>query len=140
MINIKQQFALCSLGGLWTASITETSAFGSLRTLRLRGPGFSCELHLRITHAHTHLYIESLIQYVIYYSVKMTWLSNDGSISKLLNGSLALTTCFLPLSGLVIAMVVSLLFLLLLRFTAPVMVWLLIVGVLAAGAYGKDFV
>lgn len=43
-----------------------------------------------------------------------------------------------PLSGLVIAMVVSLLFLLLLRFTAPVMVWLLIIGVLAAGAYGKD--
>ncbi|XP_062291375.1 choline transporter-like protein 4 [Scomber scombrus] len=40
------------------------------------------------------------------------------------------------LVGLVIAMVVSLLFLLLLRFTAPVMVWVLIVGVLAAGAYG----
>ncbi|XP_075868096.1 choline transporter-like protein 4 [Nelusetta ayraudi] len=40
------------------------------------------------------------------------------------------------LLGLVIAMVVSLLFLLLLRFTAPVMVWLLIIGVLAAGAYG----
>ncbi|XP_035038626.1 choline transporter-like protein 4 isoform X1 [Hippoglossus stenolepis] len=40
------------------------------------------------------------------------------------------------LIGLLIAMVVSLLFLLLLRFTAPVMVWVLIVGVLAAGAYG----
>ncbi|XP_071356487.1 choline transporter-like protein 4 [Trachinotus anak] len=40
------------------------------------------------------------------------------------------------LLGLLIAMVVSLLFLLLLRFTAPVMVWVLIVGVLAAGAYG----
>uniref|UniRef100_A0A669ELU6 Choline transporter-like protein n=1 Tax=Oreochromis niloticus TaxID=8128 RepID=A0A669ELU6_ORENI len=38
--------------------------------------------------------------------------------------------------GLVIAMLVSLLFLLLLRFTAPVMVWVLIFGVLAAGAYG----
>nr|XP_004549014.2 choline transporter-like protein 4 isoform X1 [Maylandia zebra] len=38
--------------------------------------------------------------------------------------------------GLVIAMLVSLLFLLLLRFTAPVMVWVLIIGVLAAGAYG----
>uniref|UniRef100_A0A672I158 Choline transporter-like protein n=1 Tax=Salarias fasciatus TaxID=181472 RepID=A0A672I158_SALFA len=37
---------------------------------------------------------------------------------------------------LLIAMVVSLLFLLLLRFTAPVMVWVLIFGVLAAGAYG----
>lgn len=34
-------------------------------------------------------------------------------------------------------MVVSMLFLLLLRFTAPVMVWVLIVGVLGAGAYGK---
>ncbi|XP_076006074.1 choline transporter-like protein 4 [Genypterus blacodes] len=40
------------------------------------------------------------------------------------------------LIGLLIAMVVSMLFLLLLRFTAPVMVWVLIVGVLAAGAYG----
>ncbi|KAM8841166.1 choline transporter-like protein 4 [Spinachia spinachia] len=40
------------------------------------------------------------------------------------------------LLGLVIAMVVSMLFLLLLRFTAPVMVWVLLVGVLAAGAYG----
>ncbi|XP_069032951.1 choline transporter-like protein 4 [Embiotoca jacksoni] len=40
------------------------------------------------------------------------------------------------LVALVIAMVVSMLFLLLLRFTAPVMVWVLIVGLLAAGAYG----
>ncbi|KAM4724899.1 choline transporter-like protein 4 [Anableps anableps] len=40
------------------------------------------------------------------------------------------------LVGLVIAMLVSLLFLLLLRFTAPVMVWLLIIGLLGAGAYG----
>ncbi|XP_074470528.1 choline transporter-like protein 4 [Sebastes fasciatus] len=40
------------------------------------------------------------------------------------------------LLGLVIAMVVSMLFLLLLRFTAPVMVWVLIVGILVAGAYG----
>ncbi|KAK7906978.1 hypothetical protein WMY93_015590 [Mugilogobius chulae] len=40
------------------------------------------------------------------------------------------------LLGLLIAMVVSLLFLLLLRFTAPVMVWVLIFGVLGAGAYG----
>ncbi|XP_046874606.1 choline transporter-like protein 4 [Hypomesus transpacificus] len=40
------------------------------------------------------------------------------------------------LLGLLIAMLVSLLFLLLLRFTAPVMVWVLIFGVLAAGAYG----
>ncbi|XP_042362815.1 choline transporter-like protein 4 isoform X2 [Plectropomus leopardus] len=38
--------------------------------------------------------------------------------------------------GLLIAMVLSLLFLLLLRFTAPVMVWVLIIGVLGAGAYG----
>lgn len=38
--------------------------------------------------------------------------------------------------GLAIAMVVSMLFLLLLRFTAPVMVWVLIFGVLGAGAYG----
>lgn len=34
-------------------------------------------------------------------------------------------------------MLVSLLFLLLLRFTAPVMIWVLIVGVLGAGIYGK---
>ncbi|KAM9838232.1 choline transporter-like protein 4 [Aulostomus maculatus] len=40
------------------------------------------------------------------------------------------------LLGLVIAMVVSMLFLLLLRFTAPVMVWVLIIGVLGTGAYG----
>ncbi|XP_072226159.1 choline transporter-like protein 4 [Leuresthes tenuis] len=40
------------------------------------------------------------------------------------------------LVGLLIAMFVSMLFLLLLRFTAPVMVWVLIVGVLGAGAYG----
>ncbi|XP_068190013.1 choline transporter-like protein 4 [Antennarius striatus] len=40
------------------------------------------------------------------------------------------------LIGLLIAMVVSMLFLLLLRFTAPVMVWVLIIGVLAIGAYG----
>uniref|UniRef100_A0A673AAX8 Choline transporter-like protein n=1 Tax=Sphaeramia orbicularis TaxID=375764 RepID=A0A673AAX8_9TELE len=40
------------------------------------------------------------------------------------------------LIGLLIAMLVSMLFLLLLRFTAPVMVWVLIVGVLGAGAYG----
>uniref|UniRef100_A0A665UFL6 Choline transporter-like protein n=1 Tax=Echeneis naucrates TaxID=173247 RepID=A0A665UFL6_ECHNA len=38
--------------------------------------------------------------------------------------------------GLLIAMVVSLLFLLLLRFTAPVLVWVLILGVLGVGAYG----
>uniref|UniRef100_A0A671W4X1 Choline transporter-like protein n=1 Tax=Sparus aurata TaxID=8175 RepID=A0A671W4X1_SPAAU len=41
------------------------------------------------------------------------------------------------LIGLLIAMVVSMLFLLLLRFTAPVMVWVLIIGLLGAGAYGK---
>ncbi|KAM9384646.1 choline transporter-like protein 4 [Pholidichthys leucotaenia] len=40
------------------------------------------------------------------------------------------------LVGLLIAMVVSMLFLLLLRFIAPVMVWVLIIGVLGAGAYG----
>ncbi|KAM4629945.1 choline transporter-like protein 4 [Polymixia lowei] len=40
------------------------------------------------------------------------------------------------LVGLLIAMLVSMLFLLLLRFTAPVMVWVLIVGLLGAGAYG----
>uniref|UniRef100_A0A674NF35 Choline transporter-like protein n=1 Tax=Takifugu rubripes TaxID=31033 RepID=A0A674NF35_TAKRU len=40
------------------------------------------------------------------------------------------------LLGLVLAMLVSMLFLLLLRFTAPVMVWVLIAGLLAAGAYG----
>ncbi|XP_008279347.1 choline transporter-like protein 4 isoform X2 [Stegastes partitus] len=40
------------------------------------------------------------------------------------------------LVGLLIAMMVSLLFLLLLRFTAPIMVWVLIIGVLVAGAYG----
>ncbi|CAN9492997.1 unnamed protein product [Ophioblennius macclurei] len=37
---------------------------------------------------------------------------------------------------LVIAMAVSLVFLLLLRFIAPIMVWVLIVGLLVAGAYG----
>lgn len=42
-----------------------------------------------------------------------------------------------PVRGLVLAMLVSMLFLLLLRFTAPVMVWVLIAGLLAAGAYGK---
>lgn len=49
---------------------------------------------------------------------------------------------FVPLlcdSGLVIAMLVSMLFLLLLRFTAPVMVWVLIIGLLGAGAYGKFY-
>ncbi|XP_054879635.1 choline transporter-like protein 4 isoform X2 [Poeciliopsis prolifica] len=40
------------------------------------------------------------------------------------------------LLGLGIAMVVSLLFLLLLRFIAPVMIWLIIIGLLASGAYG----
>ncbi|XP_056153974.1 choline transporter-like protein 4 [Lampris incognitus] len=40
------------------------------------------------------------------------------------------------LLGLLIAMLVSMLFLLLLRFTAPIMVWVLIIGVLGAGAYG----
>ncbi|TRY82249.1 hypothetical protein DNTS_009363 [Danionella cerebrum] len=39
-------------------------------------------------------------------------------------------------AGLVIAMVVSILFLLLLRFTAPVLIWVLIFGVLAVGAFG----
>ncbi|XP_065140431.1 choline transporter-like protein 4 isoform X2 [Paramisgurnus dabryanus] len=39
-------------------------------------------------------------------------------------------------AGLVIAMVVSVLFLLLLRFTAPVLVWVLIFGVLVLGAFG----
>ncbi|KAK3526825.1 hypothetical protein QTP70_034615, partial [Hemibagrus guttatus] len=38
--------------------------------------------------------------------------------------------------GLVIAMVVSLLFLLLLRFLAAILVWVLILGVLAVGAFG----
>lgn len=41
--------------------------------------------------------------------------------------------------GLVIAMVVSVFFLLLLRFTAPILVWVLIVGVLAVGAFGEFF-
>lgn len=40
------------------------------------------------------------------------------------------------LVGLLIAMVTSLIFLLLLRFTAPIMVWVLIIGVLGGGAYG----
>uniref|UniRef100_A0A4W4GIJ3 Choline transporter-like protein n=1 Tax=Electrophorus electricus TaxID=8005 RepID=A0A4W4GIJ3_ELEEL len=40
-------------------------------------------------------------------------------------------------SGLVIAMVVSLLFLLLLRFLAAILIWILILGVLAVGAFGK---
>uniref|UniRef100_A0AAQ5XPN9 Choline transporter-like protein n=1 Tax=Amphiprion ocellaris TaxID=80972 RepID=A0AAQ5XPN9_AMPOC len=40
------------------------------------------------------------------------------------------------LHGLLIAMLVSMLFLLLLRFIAPIMVWVLIIGVLVAGAYG----
>uniref|UniRef100_A0A3Q3JFC9 Choline transporter-like protein n=1 Tax=Monopterus albus TaxID=43700 RepID=A0A3Q3JFC9_MONAL len=40
------------------------------------------------------------------------------------------------LVGLLIAMMVSMLFLLLLRFTAPVMVWVLIIGLLGTGAYG----
>ncbi|CAM4640095.1 unnamed protein product [Leuciscus chuanchicus] len=39
-------------------------------------------------------------------------------------------------AGLVIAMVVSVLFLLLLRFTAPILIWILIVGVLVVGAFG----
>ncbi|XP_053347117.1 choline transporter-like protein 4 [Clarias gariepinus] len=38
--------------------------------------------------------------------------------------------------GLVIAMVVSLLFLILLRFLAAILVWILIIGVLAVGAFG----
>uniref|UniRef100_A0A4W4GLV4 Choline transporter-like protein n=1 Tax=Electrophorus electricus TaxID=8005 RepID=A0A4W4GLV4_ELEEL len=38
--------------------------------------------------------------------------------------------------GLVIAMVVSLLFLLLLRFLAAILIWILILGVLAVGAFG----
>ncbi|XP_076862368.1 choline transporter-like protein 4 isoform X2 [Brachyhypopomus gauderio] len=38
--------------------------------------------------------------------------------------------------GLVIAMLVSLLFLLLLRFLAAILIWILIVGVLAVGAFG----
>uniref|UniRef100_A0A6Q2YUA7 Choline transporter-like protein n=1 Tax=Esox lucius TaxID=8010 RepID=A0A6Q2YUA7_ESOLU len=42
------------------------------------------------------------------------------------------------IAALVIAMVVSFLFLLLLRFIAPVIVWVLILGVLAVGAYGKS--
>lgn len=41
-----------------------------------------------------------------------------------------------PHSGLVIAMALSLLFLLLLRFVAGILVWLLIIGVLGLGAYG----
>lgn len=40
------------------------------------------------------------------------------------------------LVGLLIAMVISLVFLLLLRFIAPIMVWVLIFGLLGAGAYG----
>ncbi|KAI4895863.1 hypothetical protein NFI96_008663, partial [Prochilodus magdalenae] len=39
-------------------------------------------------------------------------------------------------AGLVIAMLVSLLFLLLLRFLAGILVWVLIIGVLAVGAFG----
>lgn len=41
-------------------------------------------------------------------------------------------------SGLAIAMVLSMLFLLLLRFIAGVVVWLLIVAVLSTGAFGED--
>uniref|UniRef100_A0A8D0HAQ0 Choline transporter-like protein n=1 Tax=Sphenodon punctatus TaxID=8508 RepID=A0A8D0HAQ0_SPHPU len=45
-------------------------------------------------------------------------------------------TWYWILVGLLIAMVLSLLFLLLLRFTASVLVWILIIGVLAVTAYG----
>lgn len=41
-------------------------------------------------------------------------------------------------SGLVITMVVSLLFILLLRYTADVLLWLLIFGVIAAIGYGES--
>lgn len=40
-------------------------------------------------------------------------------------------------SGLVITMVVSLLFILLLRYTADVLLWLIIFGVIAAIGYGE---
>lgn len=40
-------------------------------------------------------------------------------------------------SGMIVAMVVSLVFLLLLRYLAFVLVWVLILGVLAMGGYGK---
>lgn len=56
---------------------------------------------------------------------------------KLPNLILSFFLFSLSVSGLVIAMLVSMLFLLLLRFTAPVMVWVLIVGLLGAGAYGE---
>uniref|UniRef100_A0A8C8DHH7 Choline transporter-like protein n=1 Tax=Oryzias sinensis TaxID=183150 RepID=A0A8C8DHH7_9TELE len=67
-----------------------------------------------------------------------TQVETNGTPSPLLHSFLTDTapSFLLRFVGLVIAMLVSMLFLLLLRFTAPVMVWLLIIGLLAAGAYG----
>lgn len=46
--------------------------------------------------------------------------------------------CLTPSSGLVIAMLVSLLFIVLLRFLAGVMVWVMIVLVILVIGYGKS--
>uniref|UniRef100_A0A673A9V1 Choline transporter-like protein n=1 Tax=Sphaeramia orbicularis TaxID=375764 RepID=A0A673A9V1_9TELE len=70
-------------------------------------------------------------RHVLYPRNSTGWFCGIGPNNFLYNLSLVS-----PLSGLLIAMLVSMLFLLLLRFTAPVMVWVLIVGVLGAGAYG----
>lgn len=48
------------------------------------------------------------------------------------------TLCVWCCRGLVITMVVSLLFILLLRFTAGVLLWLVIFGVITAVGYGED--
>uniref|UniRef100_A0A4W6EQV3 Choline transporter-like protein n=1 Tax=Lates calcarifer TaxID=8187 RepID=A0A4W6EQV3_LATCA len=84
--------------------------------------------------AKTTLVILNLLEFMKRDNIFLVYSTEQKSSSPLL---FVVTPVHLsPLSGLLIAMVVSLLFLLLLRFTAPVMVWVLIIGVLGAGAYG----
>lgn len=52
-------------------------------------------------------------------------------------GTVLLPWCVPPCSGLVIAMVVSLIFIVLLRFLAGIMVWVMIVLVILVIGYGK---
>uniref|UniRef100_A0A4W5NW77 Choline transporter-like protein n=1 Tax=Hucho hucho TaxID=62062 RepID=A0A4W5NW77_9TELE len=95
---------------------------------------------LSFSHSHTRTCSDRNDTYdlkCIFFFFLFSSTSLNLTLSLLFQSSLLL--CSVPLSSLsalVIAMVVSFLFLLLLRFIAPVMVWVLIFGVLAVGAYG----
>lgn len=109
-------------------------AWRSLRIMQTPGTGFLCKhasgflwfftISFVFTDYGAHLWVETFLRAR---SNKINW-----------ENLTQFPVCLCFASGLVITMVVSLLFILLLRYTADVLLWLLIFGVIAAIGYGES--